>query len=55
MSGWYRYLPWWAKVYWRTSAGDARWHLPWPGRVRKAGGAAWVAAYMRWKRDGYPD
>ena len=55
MNGWYAYLPWWAKVYWRTSAGDARVHLPWPSWVRGRGATAWVRAYMAWKRAGYPE
>lgn len=54
MSGWYAYLPLWARLYWRTSAGDARVHLPWPKPVREAGAQAWVKAYMAWKQDGYP-
>ena len=55
MNGWFRYLPWWARIYWLTSAGDAAIRLPWPARVRRVGAQAWVTAYMRWKRDGYPE
>ena len=53
-AGWFRYLRWWGKVYWLTSAGDARVHLPWPGRVRRLGAAEFMRAYMAWKRAGYP-
>ena len=55
MAGWFRYLPLWAKVYWLTSAGDARIHARWPKWLRKRGADAWVRAYMAWKRDGYPE
>jgi len=54
VSGWFRYLPWWAKVYWLTAAGDAPVRLPWPARLRRAGAGAWINAYVAWKRDGYP-
>ena len=55
MNGWYPYLPLWAKLYWRTSVGNARIRLPWPTWVRWAGARAWVRAYKAWKRDGYPE
>lgn len=53
--GWFAFLPWWARLYWLTSAGDAVVRIPWPRRVRAAGGRAWVEAYMAWKAAGYPE